>query len=68
MMFPNLFSPLKIGTVEVKNRISFQPHLTNLAVGNHPSERQMYNWGKRAKGGPGLIITEELRLHPTAIY
>ena len=33
MMFPNLFSPLKIGTTEVKNRISFQPHLTNLAVG-----------------------------------
>jgi mycofactocin system FadH/OYE family oxidoreductase 2 len=65
MMFPNLFSPLKIGTVEVKNRLSFQPHLTNLAVGNLPSERQMYYWGERAKGGAGLIITEELTVHPT---
>ncbi len=65
MMFPNLFSPLTIGTVEVKNRISFQPHLTNLAVGNMPSERQMYYWGERAKGGAGLIITEELTVHPT---
>ena len=65
MMFPNLFSPLKLGTVEVKNRISFQPHLTNLAVGNLPSERQMYYWGERAKGGAGLIITEELTVHPT---
>ena len=65
MMFPNLFSPLKIGTTEVKNRISFQPHLTNLAVGNLPSERQMYYWGERAKGGAGLIITEELTVHPT---
>ncbi|MSN26476.1 MAG: mycofactocin system FadH/OYE family oxidoreductase 2 [Geobacter sp.] len=65
MMFPNLFSPLKIGTVEVKNRISFQPHLTNLAVGNLPSEKQMYYWGERAKGGAGLIITEELTVHPT---
>ncbi|MDA8430499.1 MAG: mycofactocin system FadH/OYE family oxidoreductase 2 [Geobacteraceae bacterium] len=65
MMFPNLFSPLTIGTVEVKNRISFQPHLTNLAVGNLPSERQMYYWGERAKGGAGLIITEELTVHPT---
>ena len=65
MMFPNLFSPLKIGTVEVKNRISFQPHLTNLAIGNLPSERQMYYWGERAKGGAGLIITEELTVHPT---
>ena len=65
MMFPYLFSPLKLGTVEVKNRISFQPHLTNLAVGNLPSERQMYYWGERAKGGAGLIITEELTVHPT---
>ena len=65
MMFPYLFSPLKIGTVEVKNRISFQPHLTNFAVDNLPSERQMYYWGERAKGGAGLIITEELTVHPT---
>ena len=65
MMFPNLFSPLKLGATEVKNRISFQPHLTNLAVNNLPSERQMYYWGERAKGGAGLIITEEMSVHPT---
>lgn len=65
MMFQNLFTPQKLGSVEVKNRISFQPHLTNLAVGNLPSERQMYYWGERAKGGAGLIITEELTVHPT---
>ncbi|MBV5341617.1 MAG: mycofactocin system FadH/OYE family oxidoreductase 2 [Deltaproteobacteria bacterium] len=65
MMFPNLFSPLKIGAVEVKNRISFQPHLTNFAVDCLPSERQMYYWGERAKGGAGLIITEEMSVHPT---
>ncbi|MBW2519487.1 MAG: FAD-dependent oxidoreductase, partial [Deltaproteobacteria bacterium] len=65
MMFQNLFSPLKLGKVEVKNRISFQPHLTNLAEKNLPSERQMYYWGERAKGGAGLIITEELTVHPT---
>ncbi len=65
MMFPNLFSPLKIGTVEVKNRLSFQPHLTNFAVDCLPSERHMYYWGERAKGGVGLIITEEMSVHPT---
>jgi mycofactocin system FadH/OYE family oxidoreductase 2 len=65
MMFPYLFSPLKLGTVEVKNRISFQPHLTNFAVNCLPSERQMYYWGERAKGGAGLIITEEMSVHPT---
>ncbi|GAB6063340.1 mycofactocin system FadH/OYE family oxidoreductase 2 [Deferrisoma palaeochoriense] len=65
MMFQYLFSPLKIGRVEVRNRISFQPHLTNFAVDCLPSERHMYYWGERAKGGVGLIITEEMSVHPT---
>jgi mycofactocin system FadH/OYE family oxidoreductase 2 len=65
MLFPNLFSPQKIGKVEVKNRISFQPHLTNFAEHCLPSERHMYYWGERAKGGVGLITTEEMSVHPT---
>jgi mycofactocin system FadH/OYE family oxidoreductase 2 len=65
MMFQNLFSPQKIGKVEVKNRISFQPHLTNFAEHCMPSERHMYYWGERAKGGAGLITTEEMSVHPT---
>ncbi len=51
--FNKLFSPINLGNVEVKNRISFQPHLTNFAVNNMPSERQMYYWGERARGGAG---------------
>ena len=31
MQFPHLFSPLRIGTVTVPNRISFSAHLTNLS-------------------------------------
>lgn len=65
MMFRYLFSPLKIGKVEVKNRISFQPHLTNFAVDGLPTKRHMHYWGERAKGGVGLIITEEMSVHPT---
>lgn len=65
MMFQYLFSPLKIGRVEVKNRLSFQPHLTNFAENSLPSERHKYYWGERAKGGVGLIITEEMSVHPT---
>jgi mycofactocin system FadH/OYE family oxidoreductase 2 len=65
MMFQYLFSPIKLGRVELKNRISFQPHLTNFAVDTLPSERHMHYWGERAKGGAGLIITEEMSVHPT---
>lgn len=65
MMFQYLFSPIKLGRVELKNRISFQPHLTNFAERSLPSERHMHYWGERAKGGVGLIITEEMSVHPT---
>jgi len=63
--FKYLFSPLQIGKITVPNRISFSAHLTNLAEHNLPSERQMYYLAERAKGGAGLIITEEQSVHPT---
>jgi mycofactocin system FadH/OYE family oxidoreductase 2 len=63
--FKFLFSPLQIGKVTVPNRISFSSHLTNLAENNLPSERQMYYWAARARGGAGLIVTEEQSVHPT---
>jgi mycofactocin system FadH/OYE family oxidoreductase 2 len=63
--FKFLFSPLKIGKVTVPNRISFSAHLTNLAENNLPSEKQMYYLAERAKGGAGLIITEEQSVHPS---
>jgi len=63
--FKYLFSPLRIGKVIVPNRISFSAHLTNLAENNLPSERQVYYLTERAKGGAGLIITEEQSVHPT---
>jgi len=63
--FKYLFSPLKIGTVEVPNRISFSAHLTNFAENSLPSERYVYYLAARARGGAGLIITEEQSVHPT---
>ena len=63
--FKFLFSPLRIGRITVPNRISFSAHLTNLAENNLPGERQMYYLAERARGGAGLIITEEQSVHPT---
>ncbi|MGD1119963.1 MAG: mycofactocin system FadH/OYE family oxidoreductase 2 [Dehalococcoidales bacterium] len=63
--FKYLFSPLRIGTVTVPNRISFSAHLTNLSEHNLPSERYMYYLAERARGGAGLIVTEEQSVHPT---
>jgi len=63
--FRFLFSPLKIGTVTVANRISFSAHLTNFAESGLPSERHACYLAARARGGAGLIITEEQSVHPT---
>lgn len=63
--FKLLFSPLRLGQVTVPNRISFSAHLTNLSDHNLPSERWQYYLVERAKGGAGLIITEEQSVHPT---
>ena len=65
MQFVHLFSPLRIGTVTVPNRISFSAHLTNLSNDGLPSERYARYLAERARGGTGLIITEEQSVHPT---
>jgi mycofactocin system FadH/OYE family oxidoreductase 2 len=63
--FKYLFSPLAIGKVLVPNRISFSAHLTNFAESCLPSERHASYYAARARGGTGLIITEEQSVHPT---
>ncbi|MDD5311631.1 MAG: FAD-dependent oxidoreductase [Dehalococcoidia bacterium] len=54
-----LFQPLKIGTMEVKNRLSVPPMGTGFAAeGGGVSERLIKYHEQRAKGGFGLIIVE----------
>ena len=60
-----LFSPLKIGPITVRNRVVFSAHLTNYAVDGLPSEQHAAYFAARAKGGAGMIITEEHSTHPT---
>lgn len=60
-----LFTPLKVGSITVQNRIVFSAHLTNYAEDFMPSERHAYYYRERARGGAGLIITEEHSTHPT---
>jgi len=59
MKFPSLFSPIKIGSVELGNRIVFPPIATNLThVSGEISDRQVFHYARRARGGAGLIIVE----------
>ncbi len=63
--FKYLFSPLKIGSQVIPNRIHFAPHMTNYAENNLISDRHIAYYQERTKGGCGLITTEEMGVHPT---
>ncbi|MBI4767049.1 MAG: mycofactocin system FadH/OYE family oxidoreductase 2 [Deltaproteobacteria bacterium] len=65
MDYRYLFSPLKIGSTVVPNRINFGAHLTNLSEDHKISEDQVFYYRERARGGCGLITTEELSVHPS---
>ncbi len=64
--FKRLFTPLQIGPVTIRNRIVFGPHSTRFAEDHLPSERHVYYYAERAKGGVGLIITESSSVHPSS--
>jgi mycofactocin system FadH/OYE family oxidoreductase 2 len=60
-----LFTPIRIGQTSIPNRIVFAAHLTNLAEANLPGPRLSAYYAERARGGCGLIITEEQSVHPS---
>ena len=60
-----LFTPIALGPVTLKNRIVFCAHLTNYAEDGLPSAQHAAYYAARARGGAGLIITEEHSTHPT---
>lgn len=58
-MFEYLFSKGKIGTMETKNRIVFTPMGNALAnTDGTVSQKDIYFYGARAKGGVGVVFTE----------
>jgi 2,4-dienoyl-CoA reductase-like NADH-dependent reductase (Old Yellow Enzyme family)/thioredoxin reductase len=63
--FPNLFSPLKIGSMTVRNRISMSAHHSGydgLEAGL-PGPKVVQYWEARAKGGIGMIGTQINLVH-----
>jgi 2,4-dienoyl-CoA reductase-like NADH-dependent reductase (Old Yellow Enzyme family)/thioredoxin reductase len=66
--FPNLFEPIQIGRMRLKNRIVMPPMSTNFADPKSPgfvSERHKSYYGERAKGEVGLIIIESTNVNPS---
>ena len=60
MAFDALFQPLKIGPVEIKNRIALAPLNTmfSLRTQGQMNEEVLAFYAARARGGVGLVISE----------
>lgn len=74
-MFERLFSPLRLGPIEVRNRIVFGAHFTMFSEPAAEFGEPGYfgaRYGRyladRARGGVGLIIAGQAQVHPTTAY
>lgn len=65
MQFTRLFSPLKLGNIELKNRFVVPAMGTNLGSQDGTASEALINyWAERAKGGWGLLIIEVTAVDP----
>lgn len=66
MNYPNLFSPMSIGPVTVKNRIVMSSMCIGLAAHDGAVSKGLSDYyEERAAGGVGLIMTECTRINET---
>ena len=65
--FPELFSPLTVNGVRLRNRVVFGPHVTMYgSVDSEPTRRDRFYYEERARGGVGLIVTGSQFVHATS--
>jgi 2,4-dienoyl-CoA reductase-like NADH-dependent reductase (Old Yellow Enzyme family) len=60
----NLFSPLKVRSLEIKNRIVVSPMQQFSSEDGFANDWHLVHYGSRAVGGAGLIITESVIVEP----
>jgi 2,4-dienoyl-CoA reductase-like NADH-dependent reductase (Old Yellow Enzyme family) len=65
--YPNVFRPLRIGPVEVPNRLVRTAHGTSLTPGGMIGDALIAYHERRAQDGVGLTILELAPVHPTSV-
>ncbi|MFV8816656.1 hypothetical protein [Haliea sp. E17] len=62
--YPRVFSPTRLGPVELRNRFYSPPHAVPMTVGSKPSDDYIhYNAARMKDGGCGLIMLS-MSMHP----
>ena len=67
--YPRLFTPMRIGSAEIRNRIVFAGHGSRFVDWHsfHLNDRQAHYLAERARGGVGMIIQGSSMVHPTGL-
>lgn len=65
--FPHLFSPLKVGSKTLRNRVVFGAHTANMAVNGLPGEQHAAYYAERAMGGAAMVVVEPMPVHAAAV-
>lgn len=61
--FPHMSSPLRIGTATMRNRVLMAPMSVGYAAADGQATRAMAeHYGRRAQGGIGMVITENVAI------
>ncbi len=68
LTFPRLFTPLRVGSVTLRNRIVSSGHDTVMAEDGFVTDRLIAYHEARAAGGVGLIVVQVAGVHETARY
>ena len=73
--YPHVFEPLRVGHVEMPNRLFFTPHGAGYVAPDPsapgfwgPAPNTLDYYVERARGGIGLIIQGGTIVHPTSEY
>ncbi|MGO1545439.1 MAG: FAD-dependent oxidoreductase [Gulosibacter sp.] len=65
--YTEIFRPLQVGPMTVKNRIFSSAHQTTLIHDNMPTPEFLAYHRERARGGAGAIFVEATAVHPSGL-
>jgi len=68
LRFPHLFSPLRVGSITLPNRIFSSGHDTVMAHEGQVTDQLIAYHEARAAGGVGLIVVQATAVHRSADY
>ena len=66
--FEHLLSPIRIGPIELRNRVLVTGHQPHLAEQSLPGDAYIAYHRERARGGVGMQVTGATPVHVSASY